>query len=106
LCRPPNRPGGAAAIAFGVAGVLSGCHQFGPGTIERARVSYNEVINRTSNEQLLLNLVRLKYRDTPFFLEISSLTSSFQFGASVGSDGSPNQAPYFDPITVQVLEGR
>ena len=32
-------------------------------------------VQRTNDEQLLLNLVRLKYRDTPFFLEVSSVAS-------------------------------
>ena len=36
---------------------------------------YNHAIARTLDEQFLLNLVRLKYRDNPFFLEVSSVTT-------------------------------
>ena len=78
-----------------VAGLLSGCHQFGPASVQASRANYNEVINRTSNEQLLLNLVRLKYRDTPFFLEVSSLTNSFSFGAGLSTTGEYGRKPYF-----------
>ena len=42
----------------------------------------------TQNEQLLLNLVRLRYRDPPSFLELSSLASQFSFAESVGLSGS------------------
>jgi len=51
-----------ALLALG----LGGCN-VGARAIEKGQVSYDEVINRADNEQLL-NLVRLKYRDTPFFL--------------------------------------
>jgi len=40
------------------------------------------VIQQTNNEQLLLNLVRLRYRDTPYFLEVSSVATTFDFTAS------------------------
>ncbi len=97
-----GRAGAAAASCF-VAGLLGGCYQFGPGTVRAGRASYNEVINRTSNEQLLLNLVRLKYRDTPFFLEVSSLTNSFEFGGSLGTDAKKGDPGYFfDPIRPSV----
>jgi hypothetical protein len=84
----------AASALFLSSAAICGCHQFGPGTIKAARVSYNEVINRTSNEQMLLNLVRLKYRDTPFFLEISSVSNSYNFGASLSATGVATGGPY------------
>lgn len=40
------------------------------------------VIQKTNDEQLLLNLVRLKHRDTPLFLEITNVTSRFSFRAN------------------------
>lgn len=58
--------------------LLVGC-SLGPKVISQSRVDYNEVFNRTDNEQLLLNLVRLRYRDTPFFMETASISTSFSF---------------------------
>ena len=80
----------AAAVTLGACG----CHQFGPAQVRAARVSYNEVINRTGNEQMLLNLVRLKYRNTPLFLEISSVSNSYSFGGSLGASGQANVPPF------------
>ncbi|MDP6305632.1 MAG: hypothetical protein QF869_07110, partial [Alphaproteobacteria bacterium] len=40
-------------------------------------------IQKTSEEQMLLNLVRLKYRDTPFFLEVSSVATQFTYNAGL-----------------------
>ena len=41
------------------------------------RTSYNNTIQQTSNEQMLLNLVRLRYCDTPFFLDVNGVTTQF-----------------------------
>ncbi len=57
--------------------LLQGCANLGPTTLKGERSNYNLAIQRTNDEQLLLNLVRLKYRDTPFFMEVSSVASQF-----------------------------
>jgi hypothetical protein len=54
-----------------------GCAKLGPATIQSQRVNYNLAVQKTNDEQLLLNLARLKYRDTPLFMEVSSVASQF-----------------------------
>ncbi len=65
---------------------MSGC--LGPRALLATRQEYNEVLHRTANEQLLLNLVRLRYRDPPSFLELSSLSTQFSFDHSASIDGT------------------
>jgi hypothetical protein len=55
-----------------------GCLNFGPISLKSERSKYNMAIQKTNDEQLLLNLVRLKYRDTPFFLEVGNVASQFR----------------------------
>ncbi|MZG52640.1 MAG: hypothetical protein F3744_01110 [Nitrospinae bacterium] len=55
----------------------AGCAKLGPTTLKSERSNYNLAVQKTNDEQLLLNLVRLKYRDTPFFMEVSSVASQF-----------------------------
>jgi len=55
----------------------TGCAKLGPATIKSQRSNYNLAVQKTNDEQLLLNLARLKYRDTPFFMEVSSVASQF-----------------------------
>ncbi len=62
--------------------LLPGCVQFGPKFIEASRTDYNIAMNRTENEQMLLNLVRLRYGDAPYFLEASALNTQFLFAPS------------------------
>jgi hypothetical protein len=77
---------GLAALLLAL--LFSGCvRSIGPRTIQSARMDYNEAISRSWDEQLLLNLVRLRYRDNPLFVDISSVTASYSFGrnANVGT---------------------
>jgi hypothetical protein len=43
----------------------------------------------TNDEQLLLNLVRLRYADSPVFIDLPSITSQFEIAAG-GSDPGPS----------------
>ncbi|MHC4192227.1 MAG: hypothetical protein ACYSUB_21565 [Planctomycetota bacterium] len=67
---------------------LTGCQQAGPDSVRTARANYNIAIQQTSSEQLLLNLVRLRYRDTPYFMEVASVSTSFDFNASASASAS------------------
>ena len=65
--------------------VLAGCNTGGPASVRVGRAHYNIAIQQTNGEQLLLNLVRLRYRDTPYFLEVASVSTTFDFGASASA---------------------
>lgn len=64
---------------------VSGCAGLGSGAIQGSRTDYNVAIRQTESEQLLLNLVRLRYRDQVLFLETASLTTQFTFGGSLAA---------------------
>ena len=89
--------GRVVAVALSVAGslVTSGClGQLGPSAVDLTRTHYNQAAQRTSAEELLLNLVRLRYRDTPYFLQIASLSTSLKARAGLGAGGSfPDDSP-------------
>ncbi|CCQ91270.1 conserved exported hypothetical protein [Nitrospina gracilis 3/211] len=67
---------------------LSACANLGANRIEGERSNYNVAIQRTNDQQLLLNLVRLKYRDTPYFLEVSSVAAQFTLTTSANASAS------------------
>jgi hypothetical protein len=60
--------------------------------IRRDFADYNETLHYNNSQQMLLNLVRLKYRQTPFFMEVGALSASYdvsgnlEFGAGRISD--------------------
>ncbi|MEM7174992.1 MAG: hypothetical protein AAF443_03565 [Chlamydiota bacterium] len=65
--------------------LMTGCHvssklaMYGSG----GRTSYNIAAQNTTNQELLLNLVRLRYSDTPYFLELNNITTQFTFNTTL-----------------------
>ncbi len=49
------------------------------------RTSYNQVLQMTNSEQMLLNLIRLRYYDAPFFLDVGTITTQFSYKGTVNS---------------------
>ncbi len=63
-----------AAICAALAICLTGC-SLGPRSIETQRLRYNEAVKRTTEEQLLLNIIRLRYSESPSSLAVSSIAA-------------------------------
>ncbi|MFH0729068.1 MAG: hypothetical protein V2B19_22355 [Pseudomonadota bacterium] len=57
--------------------LVTGCAGMGSGTIGRDRMDYDHAVTESWQRQLLMNLVKLRYGDTPFFLDVSSITNSY-----------------------------
>jgi len=69
--------------------LLSGsCSQIGPGTIANGRFDYNEAIVRSFDDQMLLNLVRLRYQDSILFLDLTSVVASYSREATLGASSN------------------
>lgn len=61
---------------------LISCKSFGPRVLRVNRQSYNEVIAQTEQEQLLQNIVRLRYGEPTYFLKITSVNTSYNLTAN------------------------
>ncbi len=97
----PRRPArGLATISCTLA--FWACGFVGPRSVEHARGSYNGAIQRTGNEQLLMNLVRLRYVDTPLFLEVSSVTTQVRFETTAIASG---KLPLESPNALELASG-
>jgi hypothetical protein len=67
--------------------VLSGCVSYrGAENISPSGYAYNQAIAQSKSEQLLLNLVRLKYRDAVVFMDIDGITTQHQYAASFSAE--------------------
>ena len=87
------------AWLLGVLLLLCSCSMVGPSALKKARFNYNLALQHSANEQFLLNLVRLRYRDTPVFLEISSISSQFSLRSQWGPRADIREA-YPDSYTL------
>ena len=70
-----------------VMSILSGC-TVGPKLYKTSFTQYNDAVRRTLDEQMLANLVRIRYYESPMFLQVSSLNTTFSVGGNVGVSGT------------------
>ena len=61
---------------------LSACAVIGPSSIESGRSSYNEAVEMTSRQQLLMNIVRVSKNEPPLFLDVNEIDAAVQLQAT------------------------
>ena len=78
-------------LALAALGALASGGCLGPAAVRSTRLKYNEAVRVTNDEQILTNLVRLRYADSPIFIDLPNITSQFELsagGSDPGSNGS------------------
>ena len=63
-----------------------GC-AFGPKVLEQSHGRYNESVKRVHEEQLLENIIRCRYNESPFKLTVSSIAAQYEL--SGGAEARP-----------------
>ena len=66
-----------------------GC-SFGPKVLERSHGKYSEAVRRVDEEQLLRNLVHLRYNETPVHLSLASIAAQYEL------NGMAEAQPFFE----------
>ena len=74
---------GLSSLMIAALFVLSGCAVFGHRRVPRDRFNYNEALAESSREQMLLNIIRLRYLEEPVFLAVSSILTQYVYNAGV-----------------------
>lgn len=57
--------------------MLSGCLNIGPNTIVQDRFKYNQAIRDSWEEQMLTNMVAIRYGESPVFLNVNSVIAQY-----------------------------
>lgn len=94
-----------------VLAALAGCVNIGAGTIGRDRFDYNTALADSWKQQMLLNIVKIRYGDAPIFLDVASITNQYSFESELrgslgwSSPGSNDQelggtGRYYDRPTI------
>src|SRR5215470_10337756 len=84
--RVPQVQAVVALLGLSMGFLLMGCQTLGPAALGVGRGAYNDVIARTSSEQTLGLLVRLRYSDPIGLLMVSSVTAGLRFNAEAKSE--------------------
>lgn len=77
---------------------LTNC-SIGPTRIPADRFDYNEAISKSTKEQTLLNLLRLRYLDVPEVLYVGGVVSQYNFENGIGIGGTRGFQAGTDSIT-------
>ena len=80
-------------ISAGIFLVLFGCAGIGPPTIPRDRFDYMAAISDSWKNQMLFNIVKIRYGDAPVFLDVASVISQYQVAQALNLGATINYSP-------------
>jgi hypothetical protein len=68
--------------------LLAACSSIGPRIARDGQVGYAQALSDAAKQQVLLNIVRLRYADVPTFLAVNQVVASYsvQGAANIGTD--------------------
>ena len=88
----------AGALFAATLASSSGC-QVANQALRADFTDFNTILQSNQTQQMLLNLVRMHYRETPLFMQAGSLTASYE--SSISADSSAS-IPAGDPSSIDI----
>ncbi len=71
------------SVTAGVLALLAGCGSLGPKTMDRDQMNYGNSIGDNWKDQMLANIVKIRYVDMPVFVDVGSIVSGYSLSTTV-----------------------
>jgi hypothetical protein len=83
---------------------LIGCTSIGPPTLRRDRLDYADALADAAKRETLLNIIKLRYADTPSLVTVSQLVSGYTLEGRVnlGTDFFTSDFDFADDVNIGV----
>ena len=95
-----------AFVVAAVAGLVGGCQNVGPTAISLGRDRYNAIIQSTSKEQTLSNIIRVFHHEPTSFMDVSEVDATTSFSTNVNGTVSNIGAMATHSTTAGTLSGQ
>lgn len=70
-------------IAMGLCITLASCGSYGPKSMDRDQLNYGNSIGDNWKNQMLANVVKIRYLDMPVFVDVGSIVSGYSLSTTV-----------------------
>ena len=79
-----DKPGFRSLVAaVAVCAMLAGCSSYGPKSMDRDQLDYGNSIGENWKNQMLANIVKLRFVDMPVFVDVGSIVSGYSLETTV-----------------------
>lgn len=66
--------------------LLAGCHSIGPKTMDRDQLDYGQSVGNNWKNQMLANIVKIRYADMPVFVDVGSIVSGYSLETQISAN--------------------
>ena len=74
------------SVFIAAIGILAGCSSYGPKSMDKDQLDYGYSVGQNWKNQMLANIVKIRYVDMPVFVDVGSIVSGYSLSTTVNGN--------------------